>query len=261
MKIALRITIALFACTALTRAQTPKTFGGISFPAPGNIDLDEGSVELWVVNNYDSTDKKSAAGFFDIQAPPGEMWHYVLMHISWGQSIAMIGYGVPQHSYVWSGKLNWKPGERHYLVWTWSGRKRSIYIDGKTRENTPAEGPLQGEGRGNSTKDVAVEGWLRGNLTGAQLLVGLRYSPITVDEIRISSVARTEEEIAKTSRPTPRPRAIRTPSCSITATAARTRHRFPASAARGEHRFRAHIRWSTPGLAKLCNSGQNSDFQ
>jgi hypothetical protein len=113
--------------------------------------------------------------------------------------MAMIGYGQPQQSYVWSGKLNWKPGERHYIVWTWSGRKRSIYLDGKHRESGPLDPPLQGEGRagGNSTKDVPVEGWMRGTLTGARLMVGLQYSPISVDEIRISSVARTDEEIAR----------------------------------------------------------------
>ena len=169
-------------------------YGSVSYPAPGNFDLDEGTMEMWVAADMDTEDKKFGAMLFDLQAPQGESWHYPIMFV--GGSIAQIGYCKPRHSYVWAGKANWKAGEQHYFVFTWSGRARSIYIDGKHIETTKAQGPLQGEGRGYSSKDVMVEGFLNGQMTGATLMVGGQYSPITLDEVRISSVAKTEEEVS-----------------------------------------------------------------
>ena len=73
---------------------------------------------------------------------------------------------------------------------------RSVYIDGHSVESGKFDAPLQGEGRGRSSANVVVEGELRGNQTGAQLIVG-GNSMFTIDEIRISSVARPVEELAR----------------------------------------------------------------
>ena len=72
---------------------------------------------------------------------------------------------------------------------------RSMFVDGRYDESKPSEGPLQGEGRGYTSLDVPVEGPLLGNLSRGFLWIGRNTSIITVDEIRISSVARTPEEI------------------------------------------------------------------
>ncbi|MBI4027794.1 MAG: hypothetical protein HY360_22605 [Verrucomicrobia bacterium] len=102
---------------------------------------------------------------------------------------------VPQQSYVWSEKVHWKTGEAHHIAWTWSGRKRSLYLDGKIGKGQPNAGPLQGEGRVDTSENVVVEGWLHGDLTRAQLLIGRGHSSFTLDELRISSVARPLDEI------------------------------------------------------------------
>lgn len=198
MKMTLCIT--MFLCNLLTVAvaQQAKSFGSITYPAPGNLDWDEGTVELWIVNDFDTGVPKNANNMhlFDIRLPSNDGAHYYLGYINWGNSLAQIGFSNPRHSYVWSGKINWKAGEPHYVVWTWSGRVRSLYIDGHSVESGKFDPPLQGEGRGRSSANVVVEGELRGNQTGAQLIVG-GNSMFTIDEIRISSVARPVEELAR----------------------------------------------------------------
>jgi len=185
----------LFSAPAL--AQTPRQFGSLSYPAPGNLEWDEGTVELWFVSDFDADARKAGATLFDIQSPAAEQWHYILSFIPWGQALAMVGYIQPQQSYVWSAKLHWKPGERHYVAWTWQGRLRSLYVDGQVGHSPPGHGPVQGEGRIDSTQDVPVEGPLHGSLSGAKLTVGMGNSNLTIDEIRISSVARSAAEIAR----------------------------------------------------------------
>lgn len=180
--------------TALS-AQTPQC-ASLSYPAKGHFDLDEGTVELWIVPGFDADDKhNSAATYFNLVLPE-QAGHYVLMHVGWGGALAMVGYVFPQQSYVWSEKLKWKAGESHHIAWTWSGRTRSIFIDGKVGKSPPGHGPLQGEGRIDSSQDVVVEGWLRGDMTNARIVIGRGSSRFTLDELRISSIARPVEEIA-----------------------------------------------------------------
>ena len=182
-----------------TGAQQPREFATITYPAPGNLDWDEGTVELWIVDQFATSIPKNpnAMNLFDIRLPALDGAHYYLGYVGWANSLAQIGYSNPRHSYVWSGKINWKAGEPHYVVWTWSGRVRSVYLDGHSVESGKFDPPLQGEGRGHSSANVLVEGELRGNQTGSQLIVGGGHSMFIIDEIRISSVARPVEELAR----------------------------------------------------------------
>ena len=178
-----------------TTSVLAQQFGNLTYPAKGHIHLDEGTVELWIVCGYDVEDKQTAAGTYFNLIFPDQPAHYVLIHINWGGALAMVGYTFPQQSYVWSEKLNWKPGQPHHIAWTWSGRKRSLYIDGKIGKGQPGHGPLQGEGRVDTSANVIVEGWLHGDLTNAQLMIGRGHSVFTIDELRVSSVARPLAEI------------------------------------------------------------------
>lgn len=189
----------LLAHASLASAAEPKQYGSITYPAAGNIDLDEGTFDIWVVCGYDTdapNKQQHTMTIFDLKPIPEEPFHYYLGMVN--GSLAQIGFVVPRQSYVWAGALHWKTGERHLVTWTWSGRKRSIFIDGKIRESGPNEQRLQGEGRGNSSADVVVEGWLRGNLSRAQLIIGLRQSFMTVQGVRISSTAHSSDEVART---------------------------------------------------------------
>jgi hypothetical protein len=172
-------------------AAADRKYGNLIYPAAGNIQLDEGTVEIWLISGFDSEpETKDSASWccpFDLIFP-SENAHYILNFITWGKALAQVGYGKLQHSYVWTRTLVWKPGEFHHLAWTWSGRKRSVYVDGTaggkgTKGETPAE--------------VTVEGPLVGDLTDARIEIGRGHSPITIDGVRISSIARTSEEIAK----------------------------------------------------------------
>lgn len=178
----------------------PRRFASLTYPAAGNIDLDEGTVELWLIANSDtSIHSGNNLVFFDIRHAEGTHFYFGAMNIGvQPKAIAVVGFTNPRQSYVWGGPLLWKPGELHYVAFTWSGKSRSVFIDGKHRESDRLAPPLQGEGRGHSSKDVIVEGWLHGNLSTTQLLVGMEHSPMTVDELRVSSIARTPEEIAAT---------------------------------------------------------------
>jgi hypothetical protein len=184
----------LLFCSVSLHAQQ---FGNLIYPARGHIQLDEGTVELWIVCGYDVEDKQKAAGTYFNLVFPDPPAHYVLTHIGWGGALAMVGYTFPQQSYVWSEKLNWKPGETHHIAWTWSGRKRSLFVDGRIGRGRPGHGPLQGEGRVDTSEDVVVEDWIHGDLTNAQLMIGRAHSRFTIDELRVSSVARPIEEIAR----------------------------------------------------------------
>jgi hypothetical protein len=176
----------------------PKRFGSMVYPAAGNIDLDEGTVEMWVIANSDtSIHTTNNLVFFDIRHAEGTHFYFGALNIGvQPKSISMIGFTVPRHSFVWGGALLWKPGDVHYVAFSWKGKLRSIYIDGKPVERGPLEPALQSETGIRSSKDVTVEGWLYGNLTTTQLLVGMQHSPFTVDELRVSSVERSLEEIA-----------------------------------------------------------------
>lgn len=188
--------VALFlGCCITTHAQT-RQFASLTYPAKGHFQLDEGTVELWIVPGFDANDKTNAAATYFNLVLPEQAGHFVLMHVSWGGALAMVGYVFPQQSYVWSEKLKWKAGEPQHIAWTWSGRKRSVYINGRIGKGAPGHGPLQGEGRIDSSQDVIVEGWIHGDLTNAQIVIGRGHSLLTIDELRISSIARPLEEIA-----------------------------------------------------------------
>ena len=199
LQLALTLLVAL---TALpVRAEPPpRVHGNLIYPARGNIQLDEGTLELYVISGFDSEEEwkqKSPYGtLFDL-AFPDENWHYVLSFITWSHGISMVGYAQPQQSYVSFGRPRWKPGEHHVVAWTWSGRKRTLLVDGK-RKYEGKHGVI------GESVDVVVEGVIHGDLTKATIMLGLGHSTFSLDELRISAIARTPEDLAtlKDSAPT-----------------------------------------------------------
>lgn len=169
-------------------AQTPaRTYADLVYPAAGNIELDEGTVEVWVIGQFDAagpvTNSSSWCTPFNLVFPDAS---YTLTYITWGKAFAQIGYAAVNNSYVWRPVKPWKPGEFHQVAWTWNGRMRSVYVDGEAG----------GKGaKGEAPRELEVESMLMGNLSVGVLHVGKQASPLVVDEIRISSVARTPEEI------------------------------------------------------------------
>jgi len=177
--------------------QPPHTFAALTYPARGNIQIDEGTVELYVISGFDSEEEwkhtSSYAVLFDVVFPEAN-WHYVLNFITWHHGISMVGYGKPQHSYVSFGHPRWKPGEHRTVAWTWSGRKRSLIVDGKYNY-------VGKHGAPGDSRDNIVEGWIQGDLTNAKLVLGAGV--FSIDEIRISSIARTPEELIELQKKPP----------------------------------------------------------
>jgi hypothetical protein len=184
------VAVIQLAFIAELRAQNAlRTFGQLMYPAKGNIHLDEGTVELYVISGFDSEEEwkhtSSYAVLFDVVFPELN-WHYVLNFITWQHGISMVGYSQPQQSYVSFGHPRWKPGEHRTVAWTWSGRKRSLIVDGKYQYAGKHGAP-------GDSRDNIVEGWLQGDLTTARLVLGAGV--FSVDEFRVSSIARTPEEL------------------------------------------------------------------
>lgn len=191
----------LLLCSMVLAAQadTPPAsakFGSLSYPAKGNIQLDEGTLDLWVISNFDTDsplDKtpqgRNWRALLIALNFPEEKWKYVMQFIEWGNAFAMIGYCDPAQPYVWFGPPHWKAGEEHHVVFTWSGRKRSVFIDGicEWKANKGL----------NNARDVDAQGEIKGDLTAAQLTLGGGYSYVTIDEVQIRTVALTPEEIVK----------------------------------------------------------------
>ncbi len=199
MKYLISVLLLLVAATD-SRAEAPKKYADIYYPALDNIQLDEGTVELWVIGDFDSDiENKTSTSWctpFDLVFTE-EKAHFPITFLTWGHALAQIGYGKPQQSYVWSGKLSWKPGESHAIAWTWSGRKRSLFVDGVCKWIGKGGVPSQ-------SLDQVVEGPIKGNLSRGELHIGSGHSLMAIDEVRISSIARTPEEIAATWKDAPK---------------------------------------------------------
>ncbi len=177
------------------KAPATRQFANLAYPGLGNIQFDEGTLEMWVISDLDFDNKSAGGTVFDIRFLDGSADHYGMVYLS--HHFAFVGWVKPrQQNYVWTEPLNWKMKEAHHIALTWKGRSRSFYIDGRIPPpNTVPGDSLQGPGRPDTSENVVVEDWLHGDITVTQLCLGLSYTPLTVDEIRISSIARSVEEI------------------------------------------------------------------
>lgn len=161
-------------------------FGKVQYPALGNLQLDEGTVEVYIQAHFNTDQPNSfstSIGPFFIITIARSTENAVLFYVTKARKIAMVGYFAPvNHSYVNSspkGKpgLTWKDGEHHVVAFTWKGDRRQVIIDGVPGEETKVEGPLPID------------------LNQATLQVGGGASLFAVDELRISSVVRSLEEL------------------------------------------------------------------
>ena len=118
--------------------------GGVHYPALGNVELGEGTIELWLtptVELYPELKEDQYQGLmslFSLQVP-GEfsmnaLWYakntrsgdQYRLHVSIGhqeQRKALIP--VP------AKPVKWRRGELHHLAFTWRGKEMSLYADGK----------------------------------------------------------------------------------------------------------------------------------
>ena len=194
MKFLVALLTVLLVPAVHAQSLPPAQFGNLVYPAPGNIHLDEGTLDLWLIGDFDTDrDKATATGpdnrsavFFMLMFPD-ENWKYSFFFVGWADALALVGYNDPGQRYIWVGPPHWKAGERRHVVMTWSGRKRSLYIDGVS--------DWVGSKGKRASRDVEVEGEFMGDLTRAFIQIGGGHSYLTVDEIHIRRIALTTAEV------------------------------------------------------------------
>lgn len=173
---------------AAEKAELPADlrFGHVSYPAPGNVQLDEGTAEMYIRIQTDISRPfpyaTSIGSFLELlQTTTGEK--AVVTLVTNGMKICMIAYVKPMsQTWVPCSEKNkpgrsWKDGEDHVIAFAWKGRERQIFIDG-------VPGPL-----------VEVEGPLTLDLSSTIIRLGAGCSFFAMDELRISSIRRSAEEL------------------------------------------------------------------
>lgn len=123
---------------------SPVFAGSVSYPAVGNVDLLEGTIELWLTPTADLYPPMNTSNYavpmklFHLKVPDGFNlsvgWNVKKNHgdeVS-GLYASMTHLG-PQGDGLMSiptKSLDWEPGQTHHVVFTWRGRGISLYADG-----------------------------------------------------------------------------------------------------------------------------------
>lgn len=178
--------VVLVACFAIG---SQAFAGGVEYPAPGNIDLDEGTLEIWITPQavlYPDPPQKNYQGIlalFDMQVPDhfgfGASFYArgdrSALHVSMSHAEtknALIP--VPGTSVDWRDSQN----ELHHVAFVWKGRDMRLYADG-----------IQVGSRLQATT-------LSGKLAGVTFTIGSakgRDTPMILHAVRTSNVARTAD--------------------------------------------------------------------
>ncbi len=145
------------------------------YNADGKINLAAGTIEFWVLWTRELAAAERVS-LFTMTTP--EQGNYVNFNKIQGARLGMPVKGGPADDFTWQRTdvdfSGWEVGSWHYLTGTWEGGVTRIYADGQLAEM--AEG-------GAGLIELPT-----------QFSVG--PGPLVIDELRISSIARTPEEIA-----------------------------------------------------------------
>ena len=168
--------------------------GGIEYPAGGNFDPEEGTLELWLTPMAkdlappDDGQYHGILSFFSLDVP-GE-WR---MSSPWYRHGGQLGPKVSLHSdkvkdgltaILSSFAPEWKQGEMHHYAFVWKGRHMAHYADGKLLgEHEQATGFS-----GNPGAAVLGVGATGKNANGDD--------PLILHAVRISSVAKDASALA-----------------------------------------------------------------
>lgn len=183
-----------FLLTATLAAADNEKFTNVFYPLKGNFSPSEGTIEIWV-----RADK-------DLTAPMQSFYHFYVFSIligekMWGEGggfallwnrMCLYSLGGPKvkgselkntpsmykHPNYVKKESIWKEGEWHHVAFSWKECEMELFVDGRSVAKSIASGPIPS----------GPKGWIS---------IGHNKSPITVDELVISSVRRTEEEINK----------------------------------------------------------------
>lgn len=163
-------------------------YGSLVYPIRGNIWQKEGTVEIWVRFDADPSQKLEGLDYFYIfnlsfgEKLWGDKGNFGFVWNKCGLccpgSFTNNYPSMVNHPSNLRKEMVWKKGEWHHVALSWNKKKMSLYCDGK----------LVNE---------------RKSLTGlpyrepGHIIIGRGKSPISVDELVISSIERSPEDIAE----------------------------------------------------------------
>lgn len=175
------------AAAALMCAQAASA-GTVSYPALGNLELSEGTIEMWIIPQFDPVDEED---------PSSRYWGFNLFEVRQDDDnfINLIwrsqkgrngpfarhrqqGFRIPTN---WGVVTGWKKQEPHHIAYCWEGSNDWWVIDGKkTKVASSKYGSLK----------------LHINET-IQMVLGSPdvHGTVVIDDLRISSVPRNEDEV------------------------------------------------------------------
>jgi hypothetical protein len=177
----------------LLATASPGMAGKITYPAIGNLDLRQGTIELWLTPTVDLRppnpgqyqavltlfqlkvrgEFEMSAGMYARQEEKGVGAHlFVSMNSEVGKR-AMLGMGG-------GPPIDWRRGELHHVAFTWDGTRMTFWADGKQigrREQTIG-----------FTGALAGRGLIIGNSWG-------RDAGYTLHAVRVSCTAHDAEEL------------------------------------------------------------------
>ena len=156
----------------------------LTYPREGNLDLGEGTVEMFVALRAPGRDPMYTAKdnvLFQYRAPNGD-W-IAIVQTAGASGIVYAGgtvNGSWQSAYGASSDMrDWQPGEWHHLAFTWSASasRMMMYVDGRLTADT------------NEGRYVAPQA------TGAVFAIGGGIDGYLIDEVRISGLPLTGDQI------------------------------------------------------------------
>lgn len=173
----------------------PDKFAHVVYDAIGNVELDEGTVEMWVRNDFDPLSRMTNRFYMPmsylrvhcgpkVKSPIGVIARHVTSSKDVFVTVGSASGGIRLSRLGWKQKREW-----HCLAVTWrydNGQyTRKVYVDGKFRDKVVAD-----------QKPMAMR-------ADAKILVGAYYFNCcfaAVDQLRVSAVERTEAEIADSAK-------------------------------------------------------------
>lgn len=185
----LPVLLAVFLFTAVRSGAA-----GIEYPAAGNFDPAEGTVELWITPMAedlcppDDGKYRRLFDLFSVVSP--DNWSCVS---TWARYRAQVGPRVSMSSKKMTKGLStiltsmkdvrpWKKGERRHFAFVWKGRNMAMYSDGQLISEEHQQG-------------VALDG----SMAGIPFFVGNKDgddTPVILNAVRISSVAKPAAALA-----------------------------------------------------------------
>jgi len=155
----------------------------VTYPAEGNVRLDQGTVEMWVVPMFDTEVKVPEGanrGAFNQDLLQVRLPNEGLVAFYWNIDDRGMRFFIKdgqEYPLILGSRAEWRMGEPHHIAVTWGDAVR-IYGDGQLLATAEYTGTLARD------------------LSRAMITLGADASRFIVDELRISGIARDEFDVS-----------------------------------------------------------------